>query len=505
VSPGAGEPLLLGLDVGSSGTKAVLLEPGSGIVASAQRDTPLHAPGPAYAEADPADWWDATCALVPELLGRAAAGADRIAAVAVAGLVPAVIPLDEAGRPLRRAIMYNDARAVDEIAELAAALPGVDFVRRTGSALTQQSVGPTLRWLARHEPELWARTRTLAGSYEWLARMLGAEPHVERNWALESGLYELDGTLADDIVAAAGARAGLLPPLRFPGDRIGEVSADAASACGLRAGTPIVVGGADHVSSAYAAGLAAPGDWLVKLGSSGDILAVSADAVLDARLYLDAHPAPGRWLPNGCMATSGSLLRWLQALLGGADLAALDAQAAAVGPGAGGLICLPWLLGEKSPLHDPRLRGAFLGLHLGHGPAHLHRACLEAVAYGFRHHVEVLRELGVPLGTARVSNGGSRSTLWKQVLADVLQVPLAPVVDNPGASLGAAVAAGIGVGLVGRWDDIRALVHLGLPIEPGPPHDAYEEGYAMYRSLADTLRPTMHALAGRSRAVEVAP
>ncbi len=492
--------LLCGIDIGSSGTKAVLLDPDTGLVAVAQRDTPLHAPGPAHAEADPADWWAATCALVPELLATAGASAADIDAVAVVGLVPAVICCDADGRPLRRAIMYNDARAGIEIDELRAALPGVDFVRRTGSGLTQQSVGPTLLWLRRHEPEVWNATRAVCGSYEWLARRLGAPPHVERNWALESGLYEIDGRVAHDIAAAAGCPPDLLPPPVHPGQRLGEVSTSAAAETGLAPGTPIVVGGADHVSSAYAAGLAEPGDWLVKLGSSGDILAVSAEPVLDARLYLDAHPAPGRWLPNGCMATSGSLLRWLQTLLGGTDLALLDAAADAVGPGAGGVACLPWFLGEKSPLHDPDLRGAFLGLHLGHGPEHLHRACLEAVAYGFRHHVEILRELGLQLGPARVTNGGSRSTLWKQIIADVVGVPLAPVVDHPGAALGAAVAAGVGVGTYADWNAIHRYVRLGSPIEPRATDQTYEEGYAMYRSLAAEMRPTLHALAARSRA-----
>ncbi len=491
--------LLLGIDIGSSGTKAVLLHPGAGLVAVGQRATPLHAPGPAHAEADPADWWAATCSLVPELLRTAGAAAGDVTAVAVAGLVPAVICCDGAGRPLRPAILYNDARAVAEIAELRAELRGVDLVRRTGSALTQQSVGPTLRWLARHEPGTWAATRSLAGSYEWLARALGAPPHVERNWALESGLYELDGAPALDLAALAGCPPALLPPPVSSGTVLGEVSAPAAAATGLAAGTPIVVGGADHVFAAYAAGLAEPGDWLVKLGSSGDILAVSDAPVLDERLYLDVHPAPGRWLPNGCMATSGSLLRWLQAIVGGTDLAELDAAAEAAGPGANGLACLPWFLGEKSPLHDPELRGGFLGLHLGHGPGHLHRACLEAVAFGFRHHVEVFGELGLGLGRARVTNGGSRSTLWKQIIADVVRVPLTPVLDHPGAALGAAVAAGVGIGAVPGWEAIHDHVRLGEPIMPREAGDAYEEGYARYRSLAVELRPTLHALAARSR------
>ncbi len=331
-------------------------------------------------------------------------------------MVPAVIPVDDTGRPLRRAILQNDARATAEIRELAAALPGLDFVARTGSALTQQSVGPTLLWLARHEPDTWASAAIVQGSYDWLATRLGAAPHVERNWALESGLFELepDGTLTplhpvrDALASLAGIKPEVVPPVADPGTVIGDgVRKPPPPRPGCGPGTPIVAGGADHVLSAYAAGLASPGDWLVKLGGAGDILVVSGYPLVDERLYLDAHPVAGLWLPNGCMATSGSLIRWFQSVSGGAPVAELEAEAIAAAPAE--LICLPYFLGEKSPLHDPDLRGAFLGLHLGHTRGDLYRAILEGIAYGFRHHAEIFSERKVALRTtARVSNGGSQ-------------------------------------------------------------------------------------------------
>jgi xylulokinase len=488
--------ILLGIDIGSSGVKASLVDPGTGVLASAQEPAELYSPRPGWAEADPEQWWSAVCTLVPRLLAASGRSAQEIDAVATSGMVPAVLALDERGRPLRRAILQNDARATAEVAELAEQLADIDLLGLTGSSLTQQSVAPTLRWLARHEPDLFAATATVTGSYDWVARMLGAEPHVERNWAIESGLFDLEDRVLEDVLKRAAISPELVPEVRSPGTPVGEVSGEAAGATGLRAGTPIVVGGADHVSSAYGAGLLAPGDWLVKLGGAGDILVVSDGPLVDARLYLDAHPA-GAWLPNGCMATSGSLVRWLARVSGGAPLETLDAEAAATPPGAGGIVCLPYFLGEKSPLHDPALRGAFVGLHLGHDRGHLHRAALEAVAYGFRHHVEVFAERGVALGTARVTNGGSQSTLWKQILADVLDVALAPVLDHPGASLGAALAAGVGTGDTG-WDAIRPLVKLGDPIEPRPEfRQRYDELYAVYRELEPALRPISHRLAAQ--------
>jgi len=491
--------LVLGLDVGTTGTKAVLADPLKGVVAQASAPSTLTSPHPGWAEAEPAQWWSNVCALVPQVLGEAGVTAADVAAVATTGMVPAVIPVDGSGSPLRRAILQNDTRAKDEVRELATALPGLDFVALTGSALTQQSVAPTLLWLARHEPEVWANTKMVLGSYDWLAVALGARPHVERNWALESGLYALeDGSLLQPVLDAAGIRRDVLPEAAKPGTVVGAVSAAAASQTGLRAGTAIVVGGADHVLSAYAAGLASPGDWLVKLGGAGDILAVTGEVFVDERLYLDAHPRDGLWLPNGCMATSGSLIRWFQSVVGDVPIPDLEREAVAAAPAE--LICLPYFLGEKSPLHDPDLRGAFLGLHLGHSRGDMYRAILEAIAYGFRRHAGIFAERGIRLGeTARVSNGGSRSRVWKQILADALGVVLEPVVDHPGAALGAALAAAVGGGLLADWAVAGDLVTLGDPVEPDLSlKDRYAEAYQIHLDAATALTPIAHRLAGRS-------
>ncbi len=486
--------LLMGIDVGSSGVKVSLVDTTDGTVTSASAEVDLYSPQPGWAEADPAQWWWATASAIPQALSDAGREAAEVGAVACTGMVPAVLALDETGEPLRRAILQNDARATTELAELRDGLRGIDLLARTGSALTQQSVAPTMRWLQRHEPEVTERTAMVVGSYDWLAMRLGAEPHVERNWAIESGLFDLDAAPLTDVMRHGAIDPGWLPAVREPGRQVGEVSARAAQDTGLRAGTPIVTGGADHVTSAYGAGVLGDGDWLVKLGGAGDILAASSEPLIDGRLYLDAHPAGG-WLPNGCMATSGSLMRWLSEVTGGASLDELEQEAAAVPPGAGGIVCLPYFLGEKSPLHDPAQRGAFVGLHLGHGRGHLYRAALEAVAFGFRHHVEVFDELGLVLGEARVTNGGSRSTLWKQILADVLGVSLSPVIGHPGASFGAALAAGVGLHGPSAWNDVRTFARLGEPIEPRARYAArYDELYAVYRALEPALRPLAHRL-----------
>jgi xylulokinase len=233
-------------------------------------------------------------------------------------MVPAVVCLDDGGRPLRAAILQNDARADREIAELRGALAGADVLRRTGSPVTQQSVGPKLLWLRRHEPGVLARTASVCGSYEFIASRLtgtSAGGPVEANWALESGLYDFRAQAwAADIGEACGVDPGWLGLVVPSGSVVGAVAAEAVP--GL-AGVPLVTAGADHVAGAFAAGLVADGDVVVELGGAGNILAATTEPVVDERLYLDHHLVPGGWVPNGCMATTGSLVRWFQREIGG--------------------------------------------------------------------------------------------------------------------------------------------------------------------------------------------
>jgi len=488
----------IGIDIGTTGTKTVLFDNERGIIAQASREAKLHSPHAGWAEADPDQWLANVIDSIRQLIAETGVPVDEIASISTSGMVPAVLPIDATGRPLRRAILQNDARATDEIHRLSAAVAHLDLVTLTGAALTQQSVAPTAAWLRTHEAEVIGRTRWLVGSYDWVLTALGAAPHVERNWALESGLFTIAGEPVPDVLRAADMDAAWLPPVLAPGEVAGELSRDMAERTGLRAGTALVVGGADHVLSAFAAGVETHGDWLVKLGGAGDILVASDEALVDPRLYLDAHPVPGRWLPNGCMATSGSLIRWYQSLIGGESLATLDTEATDREPAS--VLCLPYFLGEKSPLHDPDLRGTFAGLHLGHDRADLYRSVLEAIAFGFRHHVEVFRDLGVTLGRATITNGGSKSTLWKQIHAEVLGTDMYPVVDHPGASLGAALIGAVGTGALAGWADVSRFITLGDPVEPDPAHVArYDDAYQEWRALGDAVAPVSHSIARRTR------
>lgn len=489
----------IGVDIGTTGTKTVLVDIARArIVAQATHEAQLYSDAPGHAEADPRQWLDNVHTGIRDVLRTSAVSPQQVGAVSTTGMVPAVIAVDRNGAPLGRALLQNDARATIEIEELRRDLDEQMVLQTTGSAITQQSVAPTALWLQRHEAEKWSRTTQIVGSYDWVLMALGARPHVELNWFIESGLGTVDGGRFDPMYAAAGLPTDLVPPVLSPGSQAGELSTAAADATGLPPGLPLIVGGADHVLSAYAAGINAEGDWLVKLGGAGDILAAADRPVIDARLYLDAHPAPGRWLPNGCMATSGSLIRWFQTLSGGADLIALDAEADTRQPAE--ILCLPYFLGEKSPLHDPDLRGAFVGLDLAHTRADMYRSVLEAIAFGFKHHTEVFTTMGVSLTRALVTNGGSRSVLWKQILADVLDTPLTPIIGHPGASLGAAVIAGVGTGMLGGWDSTEMFQTVGEPVLPHPENaDRYAQAYQQWRELGDVLTSISHRIARKAR------
>ncbi|MEI6649072.1 MAG: FGGY family carbohydrate kinase [Actinomycetes bacterium] len=486
--------LLIGIDLGSSGVKAILLSPEVGILASVSEPVDLFSDEIGWAEADPHQWWVATCSLIQELALKSKRSLLEVSAIAVSGMVPAVLTVDANGNPLRRAILQNDARATTEIDVIKENLGDLDLLSLTGSVLSQQSVAPTALWLAHNESDLWLRTFALMGSYDWLALQLGAELHVEKNWAIESGLYNLDLTPLEQVQIATRIDWPLLPPVKSPGDKVGVISVQAAKLTGLSVGTSIIVGGADHVLSAYGAGLIDAGDCLIKLGGAGDILAVTDEIHLDARLYLDSHPAPGKWLPNGCMATSGSLLRWEQGIFGGAHLEELDKAAAVSKPGA--LISLPYFLGEKTPLHDPDLRGGIIGMHLGTTRGDIHRSFLEAIAYGFKAHGEVFAEGGLILKRIRVTNGGSKSRLWRTILADVLDRELHSIVNHPGASFGAAVIAGIGIGAIDDWSFVLGALEAGEMISPNPVNVAiYQERYEVFQEFSTVTTPIAHRIA----------
>ena len=501
---------LLGIDIGTTSTIGVVIDTGGTTLAKAARPSELLSTRPNWAEEDPQLWWQNVREVISELLIEAGIAAGDLSAIGVTGMVPTVILLDRNGRLLRHSIQQNDARAIREIEEMKRAVPPDEFFVKTGGSINQQLVAPKLRWIERHEPEVFRRTACVLGSYDYITYRLTGSFGVEHNWALESGMLDLSsGEFDEELVRLGGISLEVLPPVRRSHDIVGEVTGEAARETGLKAGTPVIAGCADHIASAFVAGAVTDGDLVTKFGGAGDILLSCSRAVTDPRLFIDYHIVPGLFFSNGCMAASGTVLNWIVRHLAGAEAAAaeaaglsahayLDRRAAAVPPGAEGLLLLPYFLGEKTPLHDPNARGTLIGLGLHHGLPHIWRAALEAVAYGFRHHVAVFEEMGLMVTRVLACDGGSASDLWLQITADTLDRPIERLINHPGSSLGAAFVAGMGAGVLDDWSAISDFVPSDRTFEPNTANRSLcDEGYAIYRETYERLKslyPRLHRL-----------
>lgn len=484
---------LLGIDIGTTSTKAAVIDDSGNLLAEASRPVDLNSPQPGWAEEDPRQWWQNLAAVIPECLDRAGIRSGQIAAIGASGMVPTLILVDAEGRVIRPSLQQNDARALEEIVEQQQHTFAEDILTRTGSAITQQSIGPKLLWLFHHEPENFQRAAWVMGSYDYIAYHLTGVHTVERNWALESGLFDLQRQdWDDDLLGLANIGRSWLGEVHWPAEIVGQVTPWAAGETGLKVGTPVVAGSADHIASAFSAGLKDEGDLLVKLDGAGDILCCVDRLEVDPRLFLDYHVIPGKFLVNGCMASSGSLIRWFRDQFApGLEYSELDAQASGLSAGADGLVLLPYFLGEKTPINDPWSRGTLVGLTLSHTRAHVYRAVLEGIAYGFKHHLAVLAEHGHAAKRARVTNGGARSRLWRQITADVLGVRLEEIAHHPGSSLGAAFIAGRGIGVFHDWSEIERFIRVEAITEPDMEnYTRYQGLFAIYRQIYENLKTT---------------
>ncbi|HNB27455.1 MAG TPA: FGGY family carbohydrate kinase [Alphaproteobacteria bacterium] len=498
--------LLLGLDIGTTSTIGIVIDDQGATLAVESRPVTFHSDHANWAEEEPEQWWANVGEICRALLAKAGVAAGDIAGIGVTGMLPAVILLDDAGRPLRRSIQQNDARATAELREYRRAMPEDEFLRLTGTGYSQQLVGPKLMWLRAHEREIFARAKHVLGASDYITFRLSGALQVEHNWALESGFVGIaTGEYDPRLLALAGIDAALLPPIRRSHDVVGGLTAEAAAHTGLMAGTPVVAGCADHVASAFVCGAARNGDLVIKFGGAGDILLSSDKPVADRRLFVDYHIVPGLYFPNGCMAASGTFLNWIVANWAGGerDAAAkaglsihqwLDRKAGDV-PAASDLLFLPYVLGEKTPLMDPHARGTLVGLGLHHDLRHVWRTALEGVVFGFRHHVDVFGECGLAVTQVFAADGGAASDLWLQIAADALGRPVARIDRHPGSCLGAAFVAGMGLGVLQDWGEIGRYVARGRVFTPDAANAAVLDAkYALWRDTYRRLQSLYPAL-----------
>ncbi|CAA9543750.1 MAG: Carbohydrate kinase, FGGY family [uncultured Thermomicrobiales bacterium] len=506
--------LLLGVDIGTYSSKGVLCTPAGEVLADATVEHGLSLPRHGWAEHDAdAVWWHDLVAVTRQLLGGRYDGAD-VGAVAVSAIGSCLLPVDAAGRPLRPGILYGiDTRATDEIAWLNRECGEEALFALGGMALTSQAIGPKILWLRRHEPEVWARTATVMTASSYLVLRLTGETVMDRHSAsYYNPLVDLARLEWDDRFAGPIVEPEKLPRLAWSTDVVGAVTAEAAAATGLAPGTPVTAGTVDAAAEAVSVGVVEPGDLMVMYGTTLFFILVTDRPIPDPRLWATGFCLPGRYDVAGGMSTTGALTRWFRDQLGGAEVAAeaaggpnayaaLADLAAGVPPGAEGLVCLPYFAGERTPINDPEARGVFAGLTLNHTRAHLYRAVLEGTAYGVRHNLETMREIGAVPRRLVAVGGGAKSRLWLQTVTDVAGVAQAVPERTSGAAYGDAFLAGLATGLV---PDLAALnrdwVRIGETLAPDPAaHAAYGDYYRVYRDLYAASRDQLHALARLGR------
>ncbi len=492
----------IGVDASTTATKALLMDAGGQVLAVASSEYGYDTPRPLWAEQQPDLWWQATAASIRRVLAAAGVDPAGVAGVGLTGQMHGLVLLDAAGGVLRPAILWNDQRTAAECDQIRALLGRERFIDITGNDALAGFTAPKILWVKNHEPELFARVRHILLPKDYVRFKLTGGYALDKADGAGTVLFDLRRRdWSPEVVAALGIDPAWLPPT-FEGTAVtGQVTPEAAAATGLRPGTPVVAGGGDQAAAAVGTGAVVEGVVSLSLGTSGVVFAAVDRPIVEpeGRLHAFCHAVPGKWHLMGVMLSAAGSLRWYRDTLApGVDFDALLAPAADVAPGSEGLLFLPYLTGERTPYPDPLARGAFVGLTVRHTRAHLTRAVLEGVALGLRDSFELMKAAGLAgISQVRVTGGGARSALWRQILADVLDAELVTVGGGEGAAYGAALLAATGLG---AFPDVQAAcaatVRLTSSTRPGPAGAAYREIYPLYRGLYPALRPTFNAAAG---------
>ena len=491
--------LVVGVDVSTTATKAVLQDAEGTVRAVGMSAYSYETPHPLWSEQDPALWWEATRIAVREALEAADTDAEAVEAVGLTGQMHGLVALDDRDEVLRPAILWNDQRTGAECDAIRGIVGRRRLIEITGNDALPGFTAPKLLWLRRHEPDVWASIAHVLLPKDFVRLRLTGEHALDRADGSGTILFDLAARdWSPEILDALAIEPRWLPPT-FEGPMVtGTITEGAASATGLRAGIPVVAGGGDQAAAAVGVGSVVPGVSSLSLGTSGVLFTTTEGPAIESegRLHAFCHAVPDRWHLMGVMLSAAGSLRWYRdALAPGVAFEELVEEAAEVPPGSDGLLFLPYLTGERTPYPDPLARGAFVGLTVHHGRAHLTRAVLEGVAFGMRDSLELMRAAGIkPPDQIRATGGGSRSHLWRRILADVLGASIVTTPSAEGAAQGAATLAAVGAGWFDTIQDAcRALVRIGETTPPSETGDAYTNAYARYRELYPALAATFHA------------
>lgn len=501
---------LLGIDVGTGGTRAVVVDANGSVAASANAEhAPFACPQTGWAEQEPADWWRATTEAVRAVLSHDDVSADEIAGVGFSGQMHGAVLLDEEENVLRPALIWCDQRTDAQVKAITTLVGAARLIELTANpALTNFTVTKLL-WVREHEPELWSRFRYFLLPKDYVRLCLTGTRATDV--ADASGTLLLDVAnrrWSDAMLGALEINKNCLPALFESSEITASVSADGAAATGLREGTPVVAGAGDQAAGAIGMGIVRPGAVSATIGTSGVVFAATDRPALDekGRVHTFCHAIPGRWHVMGVTQAAGLSLRWFRDRFGlGGDGVTMRAEddpyellckeAAQAPSGSDGVLWAPYLMGERTPHLDPNARAALVGLSANHTRAHVIRAILEGVAFSLRDTLTIFAEMAVPVDTIRLGGGGSRGPLWRQIQADTYGREVEILAADEGAAYGAALLAGVGVGAWSSVDEACAQsVRVGARVAPDQSVSALmNRGYSAYRALYPALRSVREA------------
>lgn len=485
---------LIGVDFGGSSSKATLLGEDGHVYATAVREYPTYYPYNGWAEQDAQDSYEAAVSNIRELLSRTGVKPGDVAALALDAATHTAVLLGADDRPVRRAIYWTDTRSTAQ-AEALKAEYGEEIIRESYNSVSSLWTLPQLRWLGENEPETLKKTKKLMAVKDYVRYRLTGDYVTDGIEAM--GFLLLDAkqnTWSPLLCGLAGIDPAILPPVVDPMTRLSPLCRQARADTGLTENTIVIAGATDTAMEVYAAGAIRPGQATVKLATAGRICPITDHALVDPRLVTYRHVVKGLWYPGTATKSCAASNRWFRDTFGG-EFESLSAQAAEVPRGCEGLFFHPYLQGEITPYLDDRLRASFVGAAGSHTRAHFNRAVLEGVGYSMKDCYETLRELDAAPGEAVGIGGGTRSALWRQILSDMLGIPLATV-ENVDSSLGSAMLAGVAAGVFSGHDD--AVAHcvrvIGTTIPDPEGTEFYEKGFQIYRDIQRALAPVYHRM-----------
>jgi xylulokinase len=502
----------LGIDIGTSGCRTLAVDELGQTLAVAVREYPLYTPSPGWVEQDPNDWIKGALQTIQDVCVSGAFDPEDIKGIGVDGQSWSCIPVDESGKVLANTPIWMDTRAQDICDEVLQTVPSADILELAGNRLSPSYTTAKVLWFARNMPEVYEKTRWFLQSSSLIVFALTGK--ITQDHSMGYGLHFIDvatGKPNVDMAERLGIDPDMFPSAVESTAVVGAVTVAAFHATGVPAGTPVVAGGLDAACGTLGAGVFRPGETQEQGGQAGGMSIAGSEPVSDERLILSRHVVPGSWLLQGGTVAGSASLAWLTRQVGEAERLKAEesgtglyeevSRLAASAPlGSNGLVFLPYLSGERSPIWDADARGAFVGLSLGVGRAEMYRAVMEGVAFALRHNLEVAAAAGAPVTELLAVGGATKSALWMQIKADVTGTPLVVSANDNATPLGAAMIAAIGTGggtveeLVGSW------VSRSIRYEPNPEAQArYDKLYRTYAGLYPALRDSMHELAAFTR------